>query len=627
MDHGGYPVNREPDYCRATVWDYLHDWSSIDPVMRMPEDPPIKIRAIDGFAQAWRNPGPFKRESVCSVTLPTFRQLATLLGGTNSASSMAAAEGLQSAPHRNISVRAILSFHPKVISIAAASEPGQPRTAIGAGYLDGPAALLDSNAAPMDCKATTTDGRLNSDLRVTAQVRDGNAILRQVADRVVQNLNSPGSSSQELLTAMTQLAVTGSSAFAAWSASPTTDLTSYLVQQGATPATAGTANQQIMSDFNAARQAVRNPAAGINETALRKGLKYNWIAVSGEDDPPDFPVNVDIANYPQYHFAVNVPTPQGVGASLNVNIRYIIASSQGTAAVSPTPSIPPGNEVVLFIHGEGSRSEEAADFIPALLSEGAAAGRSFTVVAFDQPSCGYSTMVPHLSVAPMPPTSGVSGLVDTSSFSGSPILDFVENAIVAFVEGLVVPFGNPITAIVGGSLGGHMGLRLAASQKSWVKSVIVWSPASVMDHDFTLGLSPADVTLSQRLLTDPVLASRATADEASPAWPASPEPLNSRSNFFTTVWCKDTFNPTDFDIAGVAGALVSEDVFSGPFALATSAVVAIALAGLSSVPPQPQLWYRDDWASKPTYVEEARAIAGRFTIQISVSGTGASAKR
>jgi len=230
-----------------------------------------------------------------------------------------------------------------------------------------------------------------------------------------------------------------------------------------------------MSDFNAAQNAVRNPGAGINERFLRQGLKYNWIAVSGEDDPPDYPVNVDIAKYPQYHRSVTVPTPEGVNNSINLSIRYIIASSQGPAAVPEKPYIPPGNEVVLFIHGEGSRAEEAADFIPALFSVGAAGGRSFTVVTFDQPSCGYSTMVPHLNVAPMPPTSGT--VIDTTSFSGSPILDFVEAAIVAFIEALIVPTGNPITAIVGGSLGGHMALRLAASQKDWVRNVIAWSPA------------------------------------------------------------------------------------------------------------------------------------------------------
>jgi pimeloyl-ACP methyl ester carboxylesterase len=545
------------------------------------------------------------------MAYPTFRQLATLLGGKYSASSMAAAEGIHWPPPPSISLRAMLSFRPKVISVAPPPEPGQPRTT-SSGYFDAPPELLDPNAGPMDCKALTTDGRVTSDLRVAAQHRDGNAILNRVAGRVAENFKAPGSFSQDLITAMTQLAVTGSNAFAAWSANPTHDLTPYLIQEGMPPAAAGTASQQIMSDFNAARQAVRNPGAGMNESALRQGLKYSWIAVSGEDDPPDYPVNVGIAKYPQYHLSVIVPTPAGANSSIELSIRYIIASSQGTTAVPENPYIPPGNEVVLYIHGEGSRAEEAADFIPALFSVGRAAGRSFTVVAFDQPDCGYSTMVPHLSVAPMPSSSGVGGVLDTSSFSGSPILDFVENAIVVFVEELLLPYGNPITAIVGGSLGGHMALRLAASQKDWVKNVIAWSPASVMDHDFLLGFTvfgnPLGATLSQRLLTDPVLAGRAT-DGPSPAWPASSEQQNSRSDFFNTVWCKNTVDPTDFDVAAVAAALISQGIFVGPLAPIAglgAGVVTAAILSLPTVPPQPQLWYRGDWASKPTYIEESR---------------------
>jgi pimeloyl-ACP methyl ester carboxylesterase len=544
------------------------------------------------------------------VAYPTFRQLAALLGGTYSASSMAAAEGIRWPPPPSISLRGMLTFRPKVISIAPPPEPGRPRTAVGPGYFDGPPGLLDpNNAAPTDCTASNTDGRVTQDLRVAAQDRDGNKILNRVADRVAGNFVTSGATSQELITAMTQLAVTGSNAFAAWSANPTRDLTPYLIQKGMPNAAAATASEQIFGDFNAALASVRNPGAGMNERSLRQDLKHSWIAVSGEDDPPDYPVNVDIAKYPQYHHSITVPTPQGGTSSINLSIRYIMASSQGTTAVPTTPSIPPGNEVVLFIHGEGSRAEEAADFIPALFSVGAAAGRSFTVIAFDQPSCGYSTMVPHLNVAPMPPTLGVKGLVDTSSFAGSPILDFVENAIVALVETLVVPFGNPITAIVGGSLGGHMALRLAASQKDWVRNVIAWSPASVMDHTFFLGFkifgNQVGATLSQRLLTDPVLAGRAT-DGPSPSWPASPEPQNSRPEFFNTVWCKDTFNPKEYDCAAVAAALISAAIFAGPLAAPEAAVIADALLNLPTVPAQPQLWYRDSWTSKPTYIEESR---------------------
>ena len=457
------------------------------------------------------------------MTYRSFRQVAYLLGGTYSASGMAKAEGVAWPPPPTISVREMLLFilsRPmQITSVPPPDERCLPRTTLGTGYFDAPSELLDSR--------NQGEGRLVSDLRVAAQDRDGNKILKRVAGRVAENYVSPGSSSQALITAMTQLAVTGSNAFAAWSANPTRDLTSYIIGKGMPAAAAATASQQIMSDFNGALQAVRNPGAGINENSLRQGLQNGyWIAVSGEDDPPDYPVNVGIAPYPQYHLQITVPTPLGPSSNTNVNIRYIIASSKNVAisgcstqfqgSVPSQPYIPSGDEVIIYIHGEGSRAEEALDFIPALFSAGASAGRSFTVIAFDQPSCGYSTMVPHLSVAPMPPTSG--GPIDTSSFAGSPILDFVENAILAFVETLVVPRGNPITAVVGGSLGGHMALRIAASQRDWVRNVIAWSPASVMEHEFTV----LDVPIHQRVVTDPVLAGRAT-DGPSPPWPATAE--------------------------------------------------------------------------------------------------------
>src|SRR5262249_40112268 len=143
--------------------------------------------------------------------------------------------------------------------------------------------------------------------------------------------------------------------------------------------------------------------------------------------------------------------------------------------------------------------------------------------------------------------------------------------------------------------GGHMGLRLAASQKDWVRNVMVWSPACVMDHDFSL----LGISISQRVLADPQLASRATA----------PETIGSRQDFFTTVWDKDTFDPPRAgDALAVAGALTAVGVYILPpvVVLLGVPVIAFAIENLPSVPPQPQMWYRDDWPTKPTIIEETR---------------------
>jgi pimeloyl-ACP methyl ester carboxylesterase len=454
--------------------------------------------------------------------------------------------------------------------------------------------------------ASNGEGRLASSLRAAAQLLDGNQILERVAGLVAQNFALPNSTPQYLITAMTQLAATGSSAFAAWSANPTTDLTSTLTAHGMPEPAAAAASQQIMSDFNATRQAVRNPAAGIDENSLRAGLRNgSWIAVSAEDDPPEFPVNVAIAPYPQYHVPITVPTP--LGGSINISIRCIFASA-GSVTLGPgsaqfrgtapaQPQIPAGDEVVLFLHGEGSKAEEALDFVPALFSVGASAGRSFTVIAFDQPSTAYSTMVPHESVAP---PLNVPGPVDTSPPPGSPLLDFVYNAIVTFVETFIVPFGNTITAVVGGSLGGHMALRLAASQKAWVNSVVAWSPACVMDHDFVLGFDVfgknIGVTESQSLLADHVSAQRATEAETVDA---------SRADFFSTVWDQATFDPTTVQAFAVAAAWLAAGTLSSPIAALGVAAIAGAILALPKVPAQPLMWYRDDWPTGAPTVQLA----------------------
>jgi hypothetical protein len=155
------------------------------------------------------------------MTYPTLRQLGTLLGGKYSASSIAAAEGIRWPPSPTISLRSMLSFQPKVISIAPPSEPCTPRTTVDDGYFTVPPPdLLDPNAAPMDCKAPTTDGRVNSMLRTAAQDRDGNKTLKRVAGWVAENRIAPGSYTQDMIVAGAQLAATGSAAFAAWSANP-----------------------------------------------------------------------------------------------------------------------------------------------------------------------------------------------------------------------------------------------------------------------------------------------------------------------------------------------------------------------------------------------------------------------
>ena len=256
--------------------------------------------------------------------------------------------------------------------VSPPNEPNQPRTTVSPQYTAQGAFSGQITTAQGALAATTfsnpsivppagcvvgPEGRLAGTLRNAAALRDGNKILQMVAQKYAANFTAPGSFSQAILTAMTQLAATGSNAFAAWSANPTNDLTQSLISLGMPAAAAATANHQIFNDFNAAKAAVRDPRAGLDWHTLRQGLNSNWIAVSGEDDPPDFPVNVPIAPFPQFHqqIAVAVPTESWESSppnsSITLSIRYFIASG-GAPGPNPTPSISPGDEVILYIHGK-----------------------------------------------------------------------------------------------------------------------------------------------------------------------------------------------------------------------------------------------------------------------------------
>jgi pimeloyl-ACP methyl ester carboxylesterase len=504
-----------------------------------------------------------------------------------------------------------------VTSVRPPDEPRAPRMTVDPtyfndlAYYDAPPYLLDgylvppTSGGPLSCSPASGPaiGRVAQQLRDTARLRDGNVILRYVANLSAEPYLNPGGPpgySQDWLTAMTQLAVTGSNAFAAWSADETTDLTAYLTGLGLSVPDAVTVNNKIMSDFNATLAAIRNPGAGMIEGNLRADLKYKWIAVSGEDDPPDYPVNVKIASYPQFHEQITVDGHE-------LSVRYILASSQLSGVVLQEPAIPADDEVVLYIHGEGSRAEEALDLIPEIFSVGAAAGRSFTVIALDLPGFGYTTRIangvhetiPHEEIADMPPTSGVPGFVDTSPFTGSPLLDFVEHTITTFVETLIVPFGNAVTAVVGGSLGGHMALRFAASGKDWARNVVAWSPASVWERDVSLlGI----YSFPHRVIANPVLAGRATEGVTVSAEGTRTETPDWRKTFFDTAWCQPTadiagqFGPS---VAAVALALITAGVITSFLGILLASAIVVALLALTPVPPQPSMWYRDDWPSDP----------------------------
>ena len=184
--------------------------------------------------------------------------------------------------------------------------------------------------------------------------------------------------------------------------------------------------------------ALRNPNPS-QRSEFRRSSSLGWIAVSGEDDPPHRPVNVpsgvltlaadgkSSVPAPQYDLAVALPchSPHppscacGSGAPGNVTfqIRYTVASPLSGASSGPSPvgapyqvgvlppepnlTIPPGDDIIIYIHGgPGSRLEEAGDMVEPLQRWGLQKGKRYTVISFDQPSQGYSSMVDPACVVP-----------------------------------------------------------------------------------------------------------------------------------------------------------------------------------------------------------------------------------
>jgi pimeloyl-ACP methyl ester carboxylesterase len=144
----------------------------------------------------------------------------------------------------------------------------------------------------------------------------------------------------------------------------------------------------------------------------------------------------------------------------------------GVLPPEPTPMIPDGDDIILYLHGgPGSRLEEASDLVPQLHISGLTRKKRYTVIAFDQPSQGYSSML------------GPDEIVASHDLVGDkyPTLVFSEDFIVAFVEALdkIVPIKHRNIYIIGGSTGGALALRMGHRPEPWIKRIVAWSCACV----------------------------------------------------------------------------------------------------------------------------------------------------
>ena len=359
------------------------------------------------------------------------------------------------------------------------TEPCADRVTEATGFFDAPTTLID-------CRDPYC-GWLIAPLRLAAQEKDAEKILVRAAFEcyVLQHPELWGvypRGPDELSMALADLSVTGREAYLSFSAralreadliTPVFDRlrqqipTVRLDNQGIKKAV-----REVLQRAYQVAWALRGPVA--HRRTARDAL--GWIAVAGVQDPPHRPVNVPSALFPQRNTTVQV------GAHAVVT-RYLVASQRvSDEATVDLATIPPDGglprivgDVIVFIHGHSSSAEEAMPLIGPLLAQASDQRRPVTLIAMDLPSNGYASMIEHTSIAD--PTLSRWN-------TGYPILGFIEDFIVAFVdrlEAMQPGIKRQILGVIGGSLGGNMTLRLGRRDPAlhpWLHSVVSWSPAS-----------------------------------------------------------------------------------------------------------------------------------------------------
>ncbi len=183
-----------------------------------------------------------------------------------------------------------------------------------------------------------------------------------------------------------------------------------------------------------------------------------WVAVCGEVDPPDRPVNVPATSFNQDD--VHVPHHAFPGG-----IRLRVAYSDS--------ALDPACPVLLFLHGLGSRLEEADRTGAALVARG------YGVVAVDLPNQGYSARFSFEE-------AGLTNLAEALRRRQNhvPALEFYTRIVRDFVAAFDARFpgvARRLGAVCGGSQGGCLTLRLALDPPHLAPRFVPWSPAGVWE--------------------------------------------------------------------------------------------------------------------------------------------------
>jgi pimeloyl-ACP methyl ester carboxylesterase len=412
-------------------------------------------------------------------------------------------------------------------------------------------APVDAPGAPPGLVDPGNEMRLADSLRAVAARRDPMEALILAARTLLQAGERRSAEDESEAYALADLAVSGRHARERFerSAPALGDVAARVTGPEAKAAAAlvlerASAVAEHLRAYRANRPDLRSPAVL---------AKRPWIAVSGEDDPPLDPVNIDCAPFPQ--FLIEVPVPVD-GTTVTLRTRFMVAGRPLRDVLEDGRT---RTRVILFLHGQSSRLEEFVDLATLLSAEDPRTRLPrYTIIALDLPSCGYTSMLDPDVVA-TPPTLHEAATTDPSRHS---LLQFHDRFLLAFVSMLDAVLGtgtsglslsDHIVCVGGGSLGASLALRLAELEPcpSWVRRVVAWSAASLWDplrNDAVKGLGPN--VLKGKM--------------------SEPETPDRRKDFIHFLF--------DRPILGALGG-----------------------------PPQASMWYREGWAQKGAFLAAARS--------------------
>jgi hypothetical protein len=329
------------------------------------------------------------------------------------------------------------------------------------------------------------EGRLRPELRAAAKAADPLISLTLAAYKFGMDDGLWGN-------AFADLSVTGHKAFAAFSQIlPQDAFCQGLLGQKPPPFYSQVGAERLLAgcrmaldrayrvaNFLRAGQRGDTPALKLAKVAERNAL--GWIAVSGEDDSPHRPVDVPSSDFPQYNLLVNVQAPFSSlpQKMVTVHTRYTIAQSRQLSRNGKNLVV-----ISLDLPTSGYATNLSYNDVSPLTDIG---HPKTTNVPFPLPVLpGIEILIP--GVGAFPPGTFIPANVPLPDFQASgntPILQFIEDFVVRFVDRLdhSVPIKGNIKAVMGGSLGGNMTLRLGRrTDAPWIQNVVVWSPASIWD--------------------------------------------------------------------------------------------------------------------------------------------------